>query len=593
MSINLDGKYKERLPKDTVEIIKNFFTSRGYTTVVEGLNQSECGSWSCFVSLYMEEQRLFNQCGKGTTQEYALASGYAELFERFCNKITLFLNPMLSKKFTAFNKIISGYYICQDEEMLKEEDVLNTPEIKEWFDAIFASNTDKKIFLDSICQNGIWGIPFHEYGTTNKKYYDPRILCHMLTSTGMAAGNTLLEALVQGMSEIFEHTTSNSLFATPQDKYYYIKKDSLDANIKEMIEKIELNGNTIRIYDLSYNFNMPVCMSLLFNVNTYNYQIDFGAAPVFNIAAERVITELYQNQETYSIRNTRPQEPFNQNEWHKAYQTAIRHMPRANSFPEHIILKSEEIDNYNTEIFLNSENNYTNKEFFDYYKTLCDKLNTKIYYHNHSPIKEMAAVQIFCPGLKARDAIYHTFGYSISDDEKAKNMQVYLSTYQILMLMLKRGPEKICNKETVENIMSHLEFLRMNKNSYISFLQATDWFHPYSVPGIKTDEQVLFVMTNPDIEIEQWFDLVSIPNFKQSIGKFTTLYNYIQNSDYTVEQLNKLFEYFGQPINETIINLVSERWFLFYKIFIEPFLNECISNRHDKFIEGYCTSPLA
>lgn len=100
-------------------------------------------------------------------------------------------------------------------------------------------------------------------------------------------------------------------------------------------------------------------------------------------------------------------------------------------------------------------------------------------------------------------------------------------------------------------------------------------------------------MTNPDIEIKQWFDLVSIPNFKQSIGKFTTLYNYIQNSDYTMEQLNKLFEYFGQPINETIINLVPERWFLFYKIFIEPFLNECISNRHDKFIEGYCTSPLA
>jgi ribosomal protein S12 methylthiotransferase accessory factor YcaO len=45
---------------------------------------------------------------------------------------------------------------------------------------------------------------------------------------------------------------------------------------------------------MSYNFNVPVLMSLAVNKTTHAISVNLGSSPIFDIACERIITELYQ-----------------------------------------------------------------------------------------------------------------------------------------------------------------------------------------------------------------------------------------------------------------------------------------------------------
>ena len=47
-------------------------------------------------------------------------------------------------------------------------------------------------------------------------------------TTGLATGNTLEEALVQGCSELFERIAVERFFYEPQSEYYLIDQSILD-----------------------------------------------------------------------------------------------------------------------------------------------------------------------------------------------------------------------------------------------------------------------------------------------------------------------------------------------------------------------------
>ncbi|MGN1342703.1 MAG: YcaO-like family protein [Bacilli bacterium] len=51
--------------------------------------------------------------------------------------------------------------------------------------------------------------------------------------------------------------------------------------------------NTLYIIDFSYNFNVPVLMALIVNRRTNTITVNLGASPIFDIALERTLTELY------------------------------------------------------------------------------------------------------------------------------------------------------------------------------------------------------------------------------------------------------------------------------------------------------------
>jgi len=66
-----------------------------------------------------------------------------------------------------------------------------------------------------------------------------------------------------------------------------------DPVLRPIIDNIQKIGYKLYLIDLSCNFNVPTLMSILIDENKGLLNINFGSFPVFEIAAERVLTELY------------------------------------------------------------------------------------------------------------------------------------------------------------------------------------------------------------------------------------------------------------------------------------------------------------
>ena len=94
MKTNLQNKYKDRLPEDTINIIKDFFSKKGFEIEEAIIKNPMPNIWWCRVILKYNNIEIQGANGKGTTKCYALASGYAELYERYCN----FQNVIFSSK---------------------------------------------------------------------------------------------------------------------------------------------------------------------------------------------------------------------------------------------------------------------------------------------------------------------------------------------------------------------------------------------------------------------------------------------------------------------------------------------------------------
>ena len=114
-------------------------------------------------------------------------------------------------------------------------------------------------------------------------------------SNGMSAGNTLVEAQVQCLSEIFERAVKREILEqemtlpdVPQDvlaKY---------PNIVEGIKALKAQGFPVLVKDASMGGQFPVMCVTLMNPRTGGVFSSFGAHPSFEVAIERSLTELLQ-----------------------------------------------------------------------------------------------------------------------------------------------------------------------------------------------------------------------------------------------------------------------------------------------------------
>ena len=87
MKTEIIKKYKDVSPEQTVENVKNFFKKKGFVIEEEFLKNPTQYAWWCRVNLKFNNVDILGTNGKGTTKEFALASGYGELYERYCNFI--------------------------------------------------------------------------------------------------------------------------------------------------------------------------------------------------------------------------------------------------------------------------------------------------------------------------------------------------------------------------------------------------------------------------------------------------------------------------------------------------------------------------
>lgn len=301
--------YKDRTPAETVAEIRDILFKNDITVIEKEWHNSS----NCYHSLTLSvADTSFSVNGKGVTPQLALASAYGELMERLQNlSVFRLIHDFSDRNFTK-----NGFYYAPDEQIMTAQGFISKGGA--WLTAQL-NQLDKESKLDPLMQRwkslSIGNVdqdfvtfPFYHFNSKKVDYIPVCMLSKMYTSNGMAAGNTMEEALVQGISEIFERYATIQILKnriSPPN----IPREEIEANqrIHNMVRVIEQSGRyNLYFKDCSLGINLPVVAVYCIDTRTGGYFVKFGAHPVFEIAVERTLTELLQGQKLSEMKGMRP-----------------------------------------------------------------------------------------------------------------------------------------------------------------------------------------------------------------------------------------------------------------------------------------------
>jgi ribosomal protein S12 methylthiotransferase accessory factor len=157
-------------------------------------------------------------------------------------------------------------------------------------------------------------------------YFPSNLIENLYASNGMSAGNTLAEAQVQCLSEIFERAVKREILegeiALPDVPQNVLAKF---PGIVAGIQGLEAQGFPVLVKDASLGGAYPVMCVTLMNPRTGGVFASFGAHPSFEVALERSLTELLQGRSFEGL-NDLPRPTFESNA-----------VTEPNNFVEHFI----------------------------------------------------------------------------------------------------------------------------------------------------------------------------------------------------------------------------------------------------------------
>ena len=234
--------------------------------------------------------------GKGSTKESALASALGEYLERLSN------NHFYAGAYWGEDIANRAFVHYPNERWFQPggDDALPTEILDEYCLEIF--NPDGELrgshLMDSNSGNaerGICSLPYVRQSDGKTIYFPSNLIENLYVSNGMSAGNTLAEAQVQCLSEIFERAVKREILegeiALPDVPQEVLAKY---PGILEGIRGLEEQGFPVLIKDASLGGVYPVMCVTLMNPRTGGVFASFGAHPRLEVALERSLTELLQ-----------------------------------------------------------------------------------------------------------------------------------------------------------------------------------------------------------------------------------------------------------------------------------------------------------
>ncbi|MEK5753805.1 OsmC domain/YcaO domain-containing protein [Acinetobacter variabilis] len=309
-------------------------TIANMSAILAGLGMKiEIASWRNIVpnvwSLHIRDAQspMCFTNGKGSTKESALASALGEFIERLnCN---FFYND----QFWGEDIANAEFVHYPDEKWFQPgpngelpEEVLDehTREIYDPEDELLGTH-----LYDTNSGNkarGICSLPFVRQSDGETVYFPSNLIENLYLSNGMSAGNTLAEAQVQCLSEIFERAVKREILegelALPDVPEHVLAKY---PKIIEGIKGLEEQGFPVLVKDASLGGQFPVMCVTLMNPRTGGVFASFGAHPNFEVALERSLTELLQGRSFEGL-NDLPKPTFSSNA-----------VTEPNNFVEHFI----------------------------------------------------------------------------------------------------------------------------------------------------------------------------------------------------------------------------------------------------------------
>ena len=316
-------KHKDDQPANTINRIRRILQNLDILTV-EHWFQSGDSMYSVRVEIAGTN---IGQNGKGTTQEYALASAYGEFIERL-QVGTLYQSADLG----SAALMAEGFYYAPDEVYASVEHLLeNGGPVVDFLLAPGAAKLSNSTETESIwadkmtqwfgrddqeikralliewagetaadCRTDFICLPYYSLKDERLFSIPVQMLRLPYLHNGAAAGNTPEEALVQAMSEVLERYVHKQIMTgkvTPPD----IPREYLEENsrLADMLNQLENHGFNVMVKDCSLNLGIPIVGVIIVDQRCRSYFVKFGVHPSFEVALERCLTEVAQGRNLF------------------------------------------------------------------------------------------------------------------------------------------------------------------------------------------------------------------------------------------------------------------------------------------------------
>lgn len=404
------SKYKSENPSKTISQIQHILQSLNIAVKVDF--ESNFGyDFSCRLSICNGGLEFFNlgSNGKGMSEEYALASAYAELLERLQNKALLKENIVYATRyflqfhnyeFKNFPVLDFLYYPDETIRLLTKDDIINDVVPNFFPSCKYLSLTSNNLYPCIFA-------PFEDLIDKSLKMIPVEYFRAMCGTTGMCAGNTKEEAITQGINEIFERYVLMKLYTTSVD-LPNIELSSFEGHeIYDRIKSLEDKFKVI-IKDCSLGIGIPVIGLLLVNQKEGTYAFRLGADYNIITALERCFTESFQGKNSAQLIFNRfdTNNPIDKREYRNSLKngqgryphSVLTHSSSQSQFPHH------DFKSYVEEL--------------DYYIDYIKSLGTHLYIKDNSFLG-FPSFAIYIPNYSIIDDQLFDFSKMIEDKRRA------------------------------------------------------------------------------------------------------------------------------------------------------------------------------
>lgn len=300
---------KDRPLEETIAKLSGILANLGMKVEIASWRNIVPNVWS--LHLRDVQSALCFTNGKGATKEAALASALGEFIERLnCN---FFYNDQYWGE-----AIGNAAFVHHPDERWFQpgpKDALPREILDRHCRKLYDPEGELRAshLHDTNSGNvarGICALPFVRQSDGEVVYFPSNLIENLYLSNGMSAGNTLAEAQVQCLSEIFERAVKREILegelALPDVPEAVLARYPA---IVEGIRGLEAQGFPVLVKDASLGGEFPVMCVTLMNPRTGGVFASFGAHPRLEIALERSLTELLQGRSFEGL-NDLPQPTF-------------------------------------------------------------------------------------------------------------------------------------------------------------------------------------------------------------------------------------------------------------------------------------------
>jgi ribosomal protein S12 methylthiotransferase accessory factor len=292
--------------EETIKNMSSLIASLGIKIEIAAWRNIVPHVWS--VHIRDAESPMCYTNGKGATRDAALCSALGEYLERMSN------NYFYNDYYLGEERAQAEFVHYANEKWFKPgpEDSIPKGLMDELFMEVFDRDGELRAshLVDTnsgAVERGICALPFIRQSDEQTVHVPANLVGNIFVSNGMSAGNTLFEARVQCLSEIFERAVKKQIIleelTLPDVPESVIERF---PTIATGLAKLEAQGFPVFVKDASLGGKFPVMCVAIMNPRTGGAFASFGGHPKFEVALERSLTELLQGRSFEGLNDVPP-----------------------------------------------------------------------------------------------------------------------------------------------------------------------------------------------------------------------------------------------------------------------------------------------